>query len=92
MITENTYFDGRIKSLGFKIGETVYTAGVVAPGEYSLTTEKEEHITVTAGTIEVRLSNGTQKSCKPGETVVVPAMESFELKSEGGASYTCIYK
>ena len=92
MIKENIYFDGKIKSLGFDIRGTVLTAGVIEPGEYSLTTEKEEHITVTAGDIEVRLSDGTRKSCKTGETVVVPAKMAFGLKSKDGASYTCIYK
>jgi len=92
MINVNEYFEGKIKSLGFELEGTQYTIGVMLPGAYSVDTEKEEHITVTLGGFEICPPGLDWKTVKIGDTVVIPANATFDLKVSKPASYTCIYR
>jgi uncharacterized protein YaiE (UPF0345 family) len=92
MINANEYFDGRIKSLGFELKGIPYTTGVILPGEYAIGTEKEEHITVTLGGFEIRPPGSDWKTVKIGDTVVIPANATFDLKISETASYICMYR
>ena len=92
MINVNEYFDGRIKSLGFELEGTQYTTGVMLPGNYSIDTEKEEHITMTLGRFEIRLPGLDWKTIKIGDTIVIPANATFDLKITKPASYVCMYR
>lgn len=88
----NEYFKGKIKSLGFELKGVPYTAGVLLPGEYTIDTEKEEHITVTVGEFEIRPPGCDWKTAKRGDTIVIPVNSSFEMKVNEPASYICTYK
>ncbi len=92
MITVNEYLEGKVKSLGFELEGTRYTAGVLLPGEYSFDTEEEEHITVTVGEFEICPPGANWKTVKIGDTIVIPANSAFDLKVKKAASYTCMYK
>ena len=92
MITMNDYFDGRIKSLGFERKGVGYTAGVLMPGDYTIPTDKEEHITATIGEFEIRAPGSDWKTLRVGDTIVVPANVDFELRLEEPASYICRYR
>ena len=92
MINVNEYFDGRIKSLGFELNGIPCTTGVILPGEYAIDTEKEEHITVTLGGFEIRPPGSDWKTVKIGDTVVIPANATFDLKINETASYICMYR
>ncbi|MCK4791375.1 MAG: DUF1255 family protein [Desulfobacteraceae bacterium] len=92
MINVNEYFDGRIRSLGFELKGIPYTTGVILPGEYAIDTEKEEHITVTLGGFEIRPPGSDWKTVKTGDTVVIPANATFDLKISETASYICMYR
>jgi uncharacterized protein YaiE (UPF0345 family) len=92
MINVNEYFEGQIKSLGFVLKGTPYTAGVLLPGEYSIETEKEEHITATVGEFEIRPQGSDWKTMAIGDTIVIPSNTTFELKLKEPASYICRYR
>jgi uncharacterized protein YaiE (UPF0345 family) len=92
MINVNEYFEGRIKSLGFELKGTPYTAGVLLPGEYTIDTEKEEHITATVGEFEIRPPGSDWKTTAIGDTIVIPSNASFELRLKESASYICMYR
>jgi len=92
MITVNEYFEGRIKSLGFELQGTQYTAGVMLPGDYPIDTEKEEHITVTVGRFEIRPPDSDWKTAKIGDTIVIPANSTFDVKVSEPVSYICMYR
>ncbi len=92
MIKLNEYFNGNIKSLGARIEGQEFTAGIVLPGSYTLPTEKNEHLTVTIGQLEVRLPNSDWQKVKKGETIIVPAKTEFQLKTDKTSSYVCLYK
>lgn len=92
MIKVNEYFEGKIKSLGFELEGIPYTTGVILPGEYAIDTEKEEHITVTLGVFEIRPPGLDWKTVKSGDTVVIPANATFDVKIRETASYICRYR
>lgn len=92
MIKVNEYLEGKIKSLGFEVDATQYTTGVMLPGEYSFDTEKEEHITLTVGELQLRHPGEGWKLVKSGETIVVPSNSTFNLVVAKPASYICMYK
>jgi purine/pyrimidine-nucleoside phosphorylase len=92
MITVNQYFDGNIKSLGFQLDDVSYTTGVFLPGEYAITTEEEEQVTLTVGDFEIRLPGKDWKPVEKGETVVIARRSRFELRVMKPASYVCLYK
>ena len=92
MITVNEYLEGKVKSLGFELEGTRYTAGVLMPGEYSFDTEEQEHITVTVGAFEIRPPGANWKTATTGDTIVIPANSAFDLRVTKPASYICLYK
>jgi purine/pyrimidine-nucleoside phosphorylase len=92
MIKVNEYLDGKVKSLGFERDGVSYTSGVMMPGEYSFNTEREEHITVTLGELEVRPPGAGWRAARTGETVVIPAGVSFDLKVQKPATYLCMFR
>jgi len=92
MIKINEYLEGKVKSLGFELDGIQYTIGVMLPGEYSFDTEKEEHITVTLGGFEILPPGEDWKTAKMGDTVVIPANSTFDLKIDKPASYICMYR
>jgi len=92
MIKVNEYFEGKIKSLGFELHGTQYTAGVILPGDYSIDTENEEHITLTMGEFEIRPPGSEWKTAQIGDTIVIPSSSKFSLKVTDPVSYICMYR
>ncbi len=92
MIKVNEYVEGRVKSLGADFAGEYFTAGVILPGQYQFSTEKEEHIKVTLGELKIQLPQGEWKKVFQGETVVVPPKVEFQLQVDKKVSYICFYK
>ncbi len=92
MIKVNEYLEGKVKSLGFELEGIQHTVGVMLPGKYSFDTEKEEHITVTIGGLEIRPPGAGWTRARAGDTIVIPPGSTFDLKVEKPASYVCMYK
>jgi uncharacterized protein YaiE (UPF0345 family) len=91
-IKVNIYLDGKVKSLGADFEGQRFTAGVMLPGEYNFGTDQEETITVTIGSLSIKLPNAGWKKVSKGETVVIPPKVKFDLKIERTCSYICFYK
>jgi uncharacterized protein YaiE (UPF0345 family) len=92
MVRLNEYFDGNVKSLGFELDGIPYTVGVILAGDYTFSTEKNEHIQVVAGEIEIKLPGGPWGTIKKGEVTIIPARSTFDLKLKNPAAYICAYK
>ena len=60
MIKENTYFDGNVKSLGFKQQGSASSVGVMAPGEYTFGTAAPEKMTVVKGALTIKRTGETE--------------------------------
>jgi hypothetical protein len=92
VIKVNEYLGGKVKSLGAEYKGEYFTAGVMLPGEYKFTTEKEEQIVVTLGELQVQVPGGPWKKYARGETAVIPAKVEFQLRIQETVSYVCFYK
>ncbi|MDR9826655.1 pyrimidine/purine nucleoside phosphorylase [Vibrio sp. FNV 38] len=104
MISENSYFDGGVKSLGFAQKSTdspvttdspVITdssVGVMAPGQYTFGTVAAERMTVVKGTLTIkRLSDLEWHTYQSGQAFEVEAESSFDVKVDVATAYLCEY-
>jgi len=88
----NTYFDGKVQSLGLNTTEGPATAGVIEPGKYTFKTDSEEHMHVVAGTLKAKLPGGAWQTYAQGRSFVVPAHAAFEVEAVADVAYLCYYK
>ncbi|MDN5304173.1 MAG: purine/pyrimidine-nucleoside phosphorylase [Fusobacteriaceae bacterium] len=93
MLKVNEYFDGNVKSIGFKSESGNATVGVMAIGEYEFGTSTKEYMTVVDGKLTVKLPDSTEwKDYTNGETFIVEANKKFQLKVEVETAYLCKYE
>ena len=93
MFSVNEYFDGNVKSLGFKNKNGAVTIGVMAAGEYEFGTSTIEYMTVTSGKMTVLLPRETEwKIFNEYETFIVQKDTKFKVKVDESTSYKCVYK
>lgn len=92
MLTVNSYFDDKVKSIGFE-GETLpATVGVISAGEYAFDTSKHETMTIISGTLTVQHPNTTEwVDYTAGQSFEVEANTVFTVKTSGHTAYLCTY-
>jgi purine/pyrimidine-nucleoside phosphorylase len=92
MISNNTYFDDNVKSLGYATATGKSTVGVMNPGTYEFNTGSAEVMTVIEGEMEVVLKGETaSKKYTKGMAYDVPANSSFKVTVVVQTSYLCQY-
>lgn len=90
MLKHNTYFDGKVQSIGYERHGRRATVGVIVPGEYSFDTGAPERMTVTSGELLVRLSQGTEwRRYAAGTAFEVAGKSRFDVKAEEPSAYLC---
>ena len=90
MLKHNTYFDGKVQSVGFERNGFKATVGVIEPGEYHFNTAAAERMTVTSGLLLAKLPTGEWQNFPAGTCFEVPANSGFDVKAVGGpAAYLC---
>ena len=93
MFKTNEYFDGKVKSIAFQTETLPATVGVMAAGEYEFGTSQKEYMTVTSGSLTVKLPGSQDwQTFKAGETFEVAANTSFQVKVDVESSYLCKYE
>jgi len=93
MFDVNEYFNGNVKSLGFKSGNDNATIGVMAAGEYEFATNTIEHMTLINGNMSVKLPDEDNwRDININETFIVAANTSFLVKLTSDTAYLCVYK
>lgn len=88
----NSYFDGKVQSLGLSEPEGPATIGVIEAGSYTFSTSSEERMTVLSGTLKAKLPGQDWKSFRQGEGFVVPTGVSFEVSAVSDIAYACRYR
>lgn len=90
MLKHNTYFEGKVQSIGFaRLGRRM-TAGVISPGEYHFNTDTPERMTVTSGELFVRRPGDSDwRDYAAGTIFEVPGKSSFEVRASEPAAYLC---
>lgn len=93
MLKVNEYFDGNVKSIGFKTATLPATVGVMAPGEYEFGTSQKETVTVVSGVLTAKLPDAADwRTFNEGDTFIVEADCKFQLKVEIDTAYLCTYE
>ena len=93
MLETNEYFDGKVKSIGFKTASLPATVGVMEIGEYEFCTAQKETMSVVSGALTVMLPNASDwKSFNQGDSFIVEANEKFQLKVDMTTAYLCTYE
>lgn len=93
MIKVNEYFEGKVKSLSLTVNGENITTGVMQPGEYEFSTGRKEIMTVTAGSMDVKLPGKSDyETYTRGQSYAVPASSKFQLRIHGDCAYTCEFK
>jgi len=89
----NEYFDGKVKSIAFQTETLPATIGVMAQGDYEFSTSQKEYMTVTSGSLSVKLPDSDSwKTFKSGETFTVETKQTFQVKADTESSYLCFYE
>lgn len=89
-LKQNSYFDGRVQSVGFERLGRRMTVGVIAPGEYHFGTEAPERMTVVTGEIWARLDGAKDFRAYPaGTQFEIPGKSGFDVRTEACAAYLC---
>jgi uncharacterized protein YaiE (UPF0345 family) len=88
----NSYFDGKVQSLGLNTPEGPATAGVIEPGQYTFKTDVEERMQIVAGTLKAKLPGAAWQTYVPGQFFVVPASVAFDVEAAADVAYLCHYK
>jgi len=89
-LKHNSYFEGRVQSVGFTRNGRKATVGVIAPGEYHFNTDAPERMTVTSGELSARVAGqGEWVRYAAGTAFEVPAKSGFDVKATDPAAYLC---
>jgi purine/pyrimidine-nucleoside phosphorylase len=90
MLKHNTYFEGKVQSVGFSRHGRELTAGVIDRGEFHFGTNAAERMSVVSGELQVRLDGANEwRSYPAGTTFEVPAKSGFDVKALEPAAYVC---
>lgn len=93
MLKVNEYFSGKVKSLSFtnaSSGEA--SVGVMAPGEYTFSTNKPEEMTVISGALNVLLPGAQDwRIFTAGQVFHVQGKSEFNLEVAETTAYLCRY-
>lgn len=93
MLDVNEYFDGKVKSIGFKTETLPATVGVMDIGEYTFGTSQKETMTVVSGALTVKLPGSDDwQTFEAGSHFIVESNQSFDLKVAVATAYLCTYE
>ena len=92
MLEINEYFEGKVKSIGFRSENGPVSSGVMAVGAYTFSTSQHELMKVIHGELVAKLPHSDQFKVYPAGTgFEVPANSSFELQVSTPTAYLCYY-
>ncbi len=90
MLKHNSYFEGKVQSVGFERLGRKLTAGVIDRGEYHFNTDAPERMTVVSGELHARLAGKSEWRVYPAGTAFeVPGKSGFDVKAEEPSAYVC---
>jgi purine/pyrimidine-nucleoside phosphorylase len=90
MLKHNSYFEGKVQSVGYERNGRRATVGVIDVGEFHFGTEAPERMTVLSGELQARLPGESAFRPFPaGATFEVPGQSGFDVKAAAPAAYLC---
>lgn len=92
MLKNNSYFDGKVKSIAFQTDTLPATVGVMEPGEYEFNTAEKETMTVISGALFIKLTEDSEEMLySVGQTFEVDANTAFNVRVTEDTAYLCLY-
>jgi hypothetical protein len=90
VLKHNSYFEGRVQSVGFERLGRRMTVGVVAPGEYYFGTQAPERMTVVSGELLVRPKGTAEfRAYAAGTTFEIAGASGFDVRAAEPSAYLC---
>jgi uncharacterized protein YaiE (UPF0345 family) len=90
MLKHNSYFEGKVQSIGFERHGRSATVGVIDSGEYHFATAAPERMTVISGELSARLTGQNEFHRYPaGTSFEVPGKSAFDVRAELSSAYLC---
>jgi uncharacterized protein YaiE (UPF0345 family) len=90
MLKHNSYFEGKVQSVGYERNGRKATVGVIDPGEFHFNTDAAERMTVLSGELTAKLpGEAAWRAFPAGTTFEVPAKSGFDVKAAGASAYLC---
>jgi purine/pyrimidine-nucleoside phosphorylase len=90
MLKHNSYFEGKVQSVGYDRNGRQHTVGVIDVGEFHFDTNGAERMTVVSGELFVRQSGATDWRVYPAGTAFeVAAKSGFDVRAAQPAAYWC---
>ncbi|MFZ2188982.1 MAG: pyrimidine/purine nucleoside phosphorylase [Candidatus Moraniibacteriota bacterium] len=83
----NSYANGGLQNIEFNDNGVDKSVGVVAPGNYILTPDREETIQCLTGSLEIN-----NEQCLPGQKIIVKPGVPFAIETKETSSYICTYR
>jgi len=90
-VKHNSYFEGKVQSLGLDTEKGNATVGVMKKGTYQFSTSTVETIIVVSGVMNIKLINGEWTKYTEQEKFEVPANSKFDIVCDRDAAYICYY-
>jgi uncharacterized protein YaiE (UPF0345 family) len=90
-VKHNSYFDGKVQSLGLDTDKGEATVGVMKKGTYQFSTSTVETIIVVSGIMNIKLAGGEWTKYDEQDKFEVPANSKFDILCDTDAAYICYY-
>ena len=89
-LKHNSYFEGKVQSIGFERNGRRATVGVIAPGTYHFGTEAPERMTVVSGALSVKPDGAEAWSLYPAGTAFeIAGRSGFDVRALEPSAYLC---
>jgi len=90
MLKHNSFFDGKVQSVGFERNGRRQTAGVIDVGEFHFNTDAPERMSVVSGELWAKLPGEAAFRAFPtGSVFEVAGKSGFDVKASAPAAYLC---
>jgi len=90
-VKHNSYFEGKVQSLGLDTDKGIATVGVMKKGTYQFSTSTVETIIVVSGVMDIKLPEGVWNKYNEQEKFEVPANSKFDIVCDTDVAYICYY-
>jgi uncharacterized protein YaiE (UPF0345 family) len=92
MLKQNSYFEGKVQSVGFERNGRKATVGVIDVGEFHFGTAAPERMTVVSGELLAKLPGEAGWRAFPaGTSFEVAGQSGFDVKAAAASAYLCEY-
>ncbi len=90
MLKNNSFFEGKVQSVGFERNGRRQTVGVIDVGEFHFNTDAPERMTVVSGELWAKVPGDAALRAFPAGTAFeVPGKSGFDVKATAPAAYLC---